>query len=64
MIRAVLLDYDGTLITFDREAAFAAALGPQPDAATRAGLARRLAEEDRYRALQGCHDLEEVIAWL
>jgi HAD superfamily hydrolase (TIGR01509 family) len=53
MTRAILLDYDGTLVSFDREAAFRAALDAL---GVKAGaLAPRLAAEDRRRAGRGDH---------
>lgn len=60
MIRAVILDYDGTLITFDRTAAFAAAL----EAVDRqdAALARDLAAADRAHAVGGRHTRAELFA--
>jgi len=53
MTLAVLLDYDGTLVSFDREAAFLTALDALGVSA--GPLASRLAAEDRRRAGRGDH---------
>lgn len=51
MIRAVILDYDGTLVTFDREKALGAALEAVGKTSTIS--AARLGALDRERALRG-----------
>jgi len=51
MIRAVILDYDGTLVTFDREKALGAAL--EATGKTASISTARLGALDRERALRG-----------
>jgi len=60
MIQAVILDYDGTLVSFDREKAFEAALEPlelDPPA-----VSANLAELDRKRATSGAYSRRALLA--